>query len=89
MFLARGDNDIEEELFSGRFVIPETRADSVPGLLNLALTTDALGINNTKAYCVPARWSQRLDDPYDRQGERGWISPESGTVAIRRLGQSK
>lgn len=89
MLLASGDTFFEEELFSGRFVIPEARADLVPELINDDLTTGALGLNNTRAYCVPARWTQKFDEPNDHQGEKGWISPESGKVCIKRLNQPR
>ena len=85
MLLAGGENTLEEELYSARFVIPEAQADYVPGLLKHNLTTDALGINNTMAYCVPAKWSQKLDNLKAREGERGWISPSSGRVPTRLL----
>ncbi|KAJ5993910.1 hypothetical protein N7451_009634 [Penicillium sp. IBT 35674x] len=72
--IANGDRDLEEELFAARFAVPASKAHLVPGVNPLVLgpgaAEQALGLNNTMAYLVPATWKELVD-----HDESGWWGP--------------
>ncbi|KAJ6090497.1 hypothetical protein N7486_009312 [Penicillium sp. IBT 16267x] len=72
--IANGDRDLEEELFAARFAVPASKAHLVPALNPIALgpgaPEQALGLNNTTAYLVPATWKELVD-----HDESGWWAP--------------